>query len=178
MEVIKEYQAQGKIKHVGFSSHGTVDVIVSAIETGLFDYVNLHYHFIGSYVSTGTGPCGGNLAALKAAQKQDMGVFIISPSDKGGALYEPPKTLYKACLPLTPIAFNNLYLWSSEIPIHTLGQWSACHFNSLLNLPPSPSTYHKQPNPNTCRYHNRNLPLTVNFLYPIRNLNLTVTYST
>ena len=83
MEVVKEYQAQGKIKFIGFSSHGTVDVIVSAIETGLFDYVNLHYHFIGSYVSTGTGPCGGNLAALKAAQKQDMGVFIISPSDKG-----------------------------------------------------------------------------------------------
>ena len=58
-------------------------MIVAAIETGVFDYVNLHYHFIGSYVSTGTGPCGGNLAALKAAQKQDMGVFIISPTDKG-----------------------------------------------------------------------------------------------
>ena len=35
-------------------------------------------------------------------------------------MYQPPKTFYKACLPFTPIAFNSLYLWSSEIPIHTL----------------------------------------------------------
>jgi predicted aldo/keto reductase-like oxidoreductase len=51
--------------------------------------------FIGSYTASGTGPTGGNLAAVKAAEKQDMGVFIISPTDKGGALYEPPKSLYK-----------------------------------------------------------------------------------
>lgn len=120
LEVVREYQAAGKIKFVGFSSHGSTEVIVKAIETGIFDYVNLHYHFIGSYVSTGTGPCGGNHAALVAAQAQDMGVFIISPTDKGGALYEPPRALYKACLPLTPIAFNNLYLWAHDIPIHTL----------------------------------------------------------
>ena len=44
LEVIREYQAQGKIKWVGFSSHGSTDVITKAIETGIFDYVNLHYH--------------------------------------------------------------------------------------------------------------------------------------
>ena len=27
--------------------------------------------------------------AIEAAQRQDMGVFIISPNDKGGRLYEP-----------------------------------------------------------------------------------------
>jgi predicted aldo/keto reductase-like oxidoreductase len=50
---------------------------------------------VGSYTASGTGPTGGNLAAIQAAQKQDMGVFIISPTDKGGALYEPSKALYK-----------------------------------------------------------------------------------
>ena len=70
LEVVREYQQQGKIKHIGFSSHGSTDVIVKAIESGIFDYVNLHYHFIGSYVSTGTGPCGGNHAALVAAHAQ------------------------------------------------------------------------------------------------------------
>lgn len=120
MEVIKEYQQKGKIRFVGFSTHGMTPLIVQAIETGLFDYVNLHYHFIGSYTASGTGDTGGNLAAIQAAQRQDMGVFIISPSDKGGALYEPSKTFERACQPLTPIAFNNLWLWSSEYPIHTL----------------------------------------------------------
>jgi predicted aldo/keto reductase-like oxidoreductase len=81
--------------------------------------------FIGSYTSSGSGPSGtgGNLCAIEAAKKHDMGVFIISPTDKGGALYEPPRKLYKACLPLTPIAFNNLWLWAhpeDTTPIHTL----------------------------------------------------------
>lgn len=93
--------------------------IIEAIETNVFDYVNLHYHFIGSYTASGTGPSGGNLAAIEAAKKRDMGVFIISGADKGGALYEPPKYLYRACLPLTPIAFNSLYLWSHD-SIHTI----------------------------------------------------------
>jgi uncharacterized protein len=26
----------------------------------------------------------------------------------------------QACLPLTPIAFNNLFLWNCKYPIHTL----------------------------------------------------------
>jgi predicted aldo/keto reductase-like oxidoreductase len=120
MEVVKEYQQKGKIRFIGFSTHGMTPLIVETIETGLFDYVNLHYHFIGSYTASGTGETGGNLAAIHAAQRQDMGVFIISPSDKGGALYEPSKTFERACQPLTPIAFNNLWLWSNDPPIHTL----------------------------------------------------------
>lgn len=69
---------------------------------------------------TGTGPVGGTRSCIEAAKKHDMGVFIISPADKGGALYEPPKAFQKACLPVSPIAFNELYLWSSDVPIHTL----------------------------------------------------------
>jgi predicted aldo/keto reductase-like oxidoreductase len=53
--VAKEFQEEGKIKHIGFSTHGMTQTIVNAIETDLFDYVNLHYHFIGSNTSTGTG---------------------------------------------------------------------------------------------------------------------------
>jgi uncharacterized protein len=122
MEVIRDWQKQGKIKHVGFSTHGMTPLIVQSIETGQFDYVNLHYQFIGSYTATGSGSSGsgGNLDAIVAAQKQDMGVFIISATDKGGALYEPPQKLFRACLPLTPIAFNNLWLWSHQPSIHTL----------------------------------------------------------
>lgn len=119
LEVVREYQRLGKIKFIGFSTHGITPVVVEAIETGVFDYVNLHYHFIGSYTSTGTGNIGGNLEAIQAAKRHDMGVFIISPADKGGALYNPSKAFFRDCLPLSPIVFNSLWLWSQD-HIHTI----------------------------------------------------------
>ena len=43
--IIEEYRAAGKIKYVGFSTHGPTDLINKFIETNKFDYVNLHYYF-------------------------------------------------------------------------------------------------------------------------------------
>jgi len=40
---------------------------------------------------------------IEAAKRQDMGVFIISPTDKGGQLFKPPKKLADACAPLSPM---------------------------------------------------------------------------
>ena len=110
MEVIRQYQKEGKIKWVGFSTHGMEPLISKACATGEFDYVNLHYQFIGSFTASGSGSSGGNWPAVVEARKQDMGVFIISPTDKGGALYKPPAKFADACAPLSAIEFNNLYL--------------------------------------------------------------------
>lgn len=46
------------------------------INTGKFDYVNLHKHYFGSYTAVDNQP------AIDAARKLDMGIFIISPTDK------------------------------------------------------------------------------------------------
>ena len=141
MDVAKEFQAAGKIKHIGFSTHGMSTGIVDVINTGKFDYVNLHYHYIGSYTASGSGDApNANSRAIVAAKKHDMGMFIISPYDKGGFLYRPSKSefgsglsprcglsrgpllpteLEDACGDLHPIAFNSL--WSLDQPdIHTL----------------------------------------------------------
>ena len=48
-----------------------------------------------------------------------MGVFIISPNDKGGKLYDPPPKLTKLCAPLSPMQFNDLYCLARP-EIHTL----------------------------------------------------------
>jgi predicted aldo/keto reductase-like oxidoreductase len=48
-----------------------------------------------------------------------MGVFIISPNDKGGKLYEPPAKLVKLCAPVTPMQFNDLYCLARQ-QVHTL----------------------------------------------------------
>ena len=48
-----------------------------------------------------------------------MGVFIISPNDKGGKLYDPPAKLVELCEPLTPMQFNALYCLA-RAQVHTL----------------------------------------------------------
>ncbi|MEO7300452.1 MAG: aldo/keto reductase [Verrucomicrobiota bacterium] len=105
----RELQKQGRIRFLGFSTHATPDVIVEAIDTGEFDYVNLHWYFVNDL----------NWPAVLAAQKRDMGVFIISPNDKGGKLYDPPKKLVDLCAPLSPMQFNDLYCLARQ-EVHTL----------------------------------------------------------
>jgi predicted aldo/keto reductase-like oxidoreductase len=109
LSVAREFQRQGRIRHIGFSTHGPTHVIVAAIETGQFDYVNLHWYYINQ----------DNWAAIAAAAQYDVGVFIISPSDKGGHLYSPPRKLQELCAPLSPMVFNNLFCLSHP-QVHTL----------------------------------------------------------
>lgn len=109
LEVAHEFQQQGRVRFIGFSTHAPTDVIIQACETGLFDYVNLHWYYINQR----------NWPAIAAATQQDMGVFIISPSDKGGMLYKPPQRLVDLCAPLSPVAFNHLFCLSHS-QVHTL----------------------------------------------------------
>lgn len=109
LEGLRQLQREGRCRHIGFSTHGPTAAIVAAVETGEFDYVNLHWYFVNEV----NGP------AIDAATRQDMGVFIISPNDKGGKLYEPTDKLVRLCSPLTPMAFNDLYCLSRD-EVHTL----------------------------------------------------------
>lgn len=109
LEAARQLQEQGLCKHVGFSTHATTDLILEAINSGGFDYVNLHWYFVNHL----------NWPAVEAANQQDMGVFIISPNDKGGKLYAPPPKLETICAPLTPMQFNDLYCLS-KAEVHTL----------------------------------------------------------
>ncbi len=105
----RKLQQQGRIRFLGFSTHATTDLILEAINSDEFDYVNLHWYFVNDL----------NWSAIEAARQHDMGVFIISPNDKGGKLYDPPKKLVDLCAPLSPMRFNDLYcLARSEV--HTL----------------------------------------------------------
>ena len=109
LEIVRRWQKNGLISHVGFSTHANVDLIIKTIETGLFDYVNLHWYFIRQE----------NERALQAANANDMGVFIISPTDKGGHLHSPSSKLSELCRPLHPIEFNDLFCLRDK-RIHTL----------------------------------------------------------
>jgi len=110
MPAFEQLKKEGRIRFKGFSTHGPPDPVIKAINTGLFDYVNLHWYFVYHPV---------NWPPVDAATKQDMGVFIISPVDKGGKLYEPPMKLIELCQPLTPIQFNDIYCLRRP-EVHTL----------------------------------------------------------
>ena len=105
----RSLQRQGLVRFVGFSTHATTDIILEAINSGEFDYLNVHWYFVNPF----------NWPEIEAANKRDMGVFIISPNDKGGKLYEAPEKLKRLCAPLTPMQFNDLYCLQRP-QVHTL----------------------------------------------------------
>ena len=109
LEAARKLQAQGRARFVGFSTHGTTDIILEAVQSGGFDYLNVHWYFVNEL----------NWPAIDAAHRLDMGVFIISPNDKGGKLYDPPRKLVELCAPLTPMQFNAVYCLARP-QVHTL----------------------------------------------------------
>lgn len=109
LEAARKLQKEGRCRFVGFSTHATTDIILEAINSGGFDYINIHWYFVNDL----------NWAAIEAARELDMGVFIISPNDKGGKLYAPPQKLVDLCHPLSPMVFNDLYCLARP-EVHTL----------------------------------------------------------
>lgn len=109
LDAAEDLRRQGRVRHIGFSTHAPREQIEAAIATGRFDYVNLHWYWIFQ----------DNWPAIEAASRQDMGVFIISPSDKGGHLYNPSQRLSDLCTPLHPMVFNDLFCLSHS-QVHTL----------------------------------------------------------
>ncbi|NRA39496.1 MAG: aldo/keto reductase [Planctomycetes bacterium] len=96
VEELLKMQEEGIIGSVGFSTHAPLEIIIDALATELFSFVNLHYYYF----------LQRNRGAVDYAAAKDYGVFIISPNDKGGKLYDASDKLKELCAPLTPIQFN------------------------------------------------------------------------
>ncbi|MDJ0795412.1 MAG: aldo/keto reductase [Calothrix sp. MO_167.B12] len=112
MQAVWSAVADGRVRHVGFSTHAPLEVIIAAVDTGFFEFVNLHYYYFFQR----------NAPAIELALQKDMGVFIISPGDKGGRLYNPPQTLVDLCHPFSPLELNYRFLLSdSRITTLSLG---------------------------------------------------------
>ncbi len=109
LSAARQLQRSGRARFIGFSTHATTDIILEAVNTGEFDYLNVHWYFVNDL----------NWPAIEAAHRLDLGVFIISPNDKGGKLYAPPTKLIQLCAPLTPMQFNDLYCLARP-QVHTL----------------------------------------------------------
>ena len=108
-DVLSKWQQRKMIGNIGFSTHGELSLIEEAISSDKFDFVNLHWYFINQT----------NMRAIRLAQKYDLGIFIISPSDKGGHLHTPSEKILRLCEPLHPIVFNDLFCLGNNF-IHTI----------------------------------------------------------
>ncbi len=97
---------EGLLTYIGFSTHGDSKVIASMVDSGKFDYVNIHAHFFGAYTAQDNWP------VVQAAKQRGMGVFIISPSFQGGRLHNPSERLAALTAPLKPAEFHALWLLS------------------------------------------------------------------
>ncbi len=104
MSALRRAVADGRIRHVGFSTHAPLEVILRAIATDQFEFVNLHYYWFNQR----------NAPAIALASAKDMGVFIISPADKGGMLHTPPPTLNDLCQPFSPLELTYRFLLSDR----------------------------------------------------------------
>lgn len=130
LEAARRLQREGRVRFVGYSTHAAPGLIRELNATGEFDYVNLHWYYVNQLA----------WPAVEEAARQDMGVFIISPNDKGGMLYDPPPLLIELCAPLHPMEFNDLFCLSRP-EAHTLSIGAArpedfdIHLRAVGRLP-------------------------------------------
>ena len=123
IDILRNFQKENLIGSIGFSTHGKSSLIEKAISTNLFDYVNLHWYFINQE----------NTKVINLANKHDLGVFIISPTDKGGHLHTPSRKMLEFCKPLHPIVFNDLFCLRNQ-NVHTLSVGIAKEKDFALHL--------------------------------------------
>ncbi len=109
LESALRWKKEGRIRHIGFASHGPTDILLKAIETDAFESMNLHWFYIQQE----------KWPAIAEAAKRDMGVYIISPNDKGGMLYAANQKLERLTAPLHPMVFNGLFCLAKP-EIHSL----------------------------------------------------------
>ena len=125
VEVLHRLREEGLIRHIGFSTHAPLDVILKALNTDLFSFVNLHYYYFFQR----------NFAAVQLAGKKDIGVFIISPNEKGGMLWKPSSIVKDICVPMSAIQFNGRFcLGHPEITTLSMGMHEPEHFPQNLSV--------------------------------------------
>ncbi|GJL77203.1 MAG: oxidoreductase [Nitrospinaceae bacterium] len=125
VETLHRLKEQGLVRHIGFSTHAPLDIILEALNTDLFSFVNLHFYYFFQR----------HLPAVKLAGEKDIGVFIISPNEKGGLLWKPSEKVRQAIQPMTAIQFSGRFCLSHpEVTTLSMGMHQPEHFSQNLAI--------------------------------------------
>lgn len=101
-KAVRKLMDAGTVRHIGFSTHGKTDVLLKTVNTGMFESINLHYYWFYQV----------HEPVVARAAELDMGVFIISPNEKGGMLFKPTDALRELAAPFHPMNLNQRWLLS------------------------------------------------------------------
>ncbi len=111
---IRKLTDAGTVRHIGFSTHGKTPLLLRILDTAMFESINLHYYWFYQV----------HEPVVARAAELDMGVFIISPNEKGGMLFRPPQRLRELSAPFHPMNLNQRWLLSDP-RVHTLSLGAA-----------------------------------------------------
>ena len=117
------------VQQIGFSSHGSYQLIDASIESNAFNFCNLHLHLLDQ----------SKIPLAKKALKKEMGVLAISPADKGGKLYAPSDILLEASAPFHPLEIAYRFLISQGVTTLSIGASKVQDFNLAIKLANSQS---------------------------------------
>ena len=125
LAALEEVVATGRVRHLGFATHGSLELILAAIATDLFEFVNLHYYYFFQR----------HAPAIISASERDLGIFIISPADKGGRLHNPSDKLRQLCHPFSPLELNYRFLLSQpQISTLSCGPATPQELSAILSV--------------------------------------------
>jgi hypothetical protein len=110
-ELLRWAVGEGLVGQVGFSSHGSLATIETALASGRFGFCSLHLHLLDPE----------RLPLARAALAGGIGVMAISPADKGGRLHDPSPELRQDCAPFEPLELAYRFLLAEGISTLTVG---------------------------------------------------------
>ena len=110
-DILTACQVEGLAGQVGFSSHGSPELVEQAMASGRFGFCSLHLHLLNPAM----------MPLAHQALAAGMGVMAISPADKGGRLFEPPDLLRQQCAPFDPLELAYRWLLGHGISTMTMG---------------------------------------------------------
>ena len=139
-ELLHWAQAEGLVGQVGFSSHGSPELIEAALGSGTFQFCSLHLHLLDQT----------RMPIARQALADGIGVMAISPADKGGRLYDPPAALIDDCQPFDPLELAYRFLLDAGISTLTLGAAQPSDLAWARRLAP-PASEPSQPHPSNAK---------------------------
>ena len=131
-DFIREAKADGRIRHIGFSSHsGTVD-FKAMVDAYDWDFCQIQYSYLGEIDQAGT-------EGLKYAAAKGLGVVIMGPL-RGGNLTRPPAKEVQAIwdeaeVKRSPAEWGLRWVWNHpEVTVVLSGMNDERHIEENLRI--------------------------------------------
>jgi len=122
--ILAACEEEGLVGQVGFSSHGSPELVEQAITSGRFGFCSLHLHLLNPAM----------MPRARQAMAAGMGVMAISPADKGGRLFDPPDMLRRQCTPFHPLELAYRWLLGHGVSTMTVGAAQPSHLDWAQQL--------------------------------------------